>query len=117
MKLTAEEKMEEGHLALAMGEMGQAAEKYRQATEADSGHADAWQALGMALVKLEKAEEAIVALQKLVDLRPRDQLAYTSLSLALGRAGKIKEAEEMAAKAKVAAWGGDPQKIGVGEGK
>jgi hypothetical protein len=41
-------------------------------------------------------------------------LAYTSLSLALGRAGRIKEAEEMAAKAKVAAWGGDPGKIGKG---
>jgi Flp pilus assembly protein TadD len=66
----------------------------------------------MALVKLEKLDEAIVALGKLVQLKPRDQLAYTSLSLALGRAGRISEAEEMAAKAKVAAWGGDPGKIG-----
>jgi len=60
-------------------------------------------------------DEAIVALEKLVQLKPRDQLAYTSLSLALGRAGKIPEAEAMAAKAKVAAWGGDPGKIGSPE--
>jgi tetratricopeptide (TPR) repeat protein len=77
----------------------------------DRALADAWQSLGMALVKLEKLDEAIPALQKLIQLKPRDQLAYSSLSLALGRAGRIKEAEEMAAKAKVAAWGGDPTKL------
>ncbi|MCX6935667.1 MAG: tetratricopeptide repeat protein, partial [Verrucomicrobia bacterium] len=97
-----------------MGEMANAAVHYRKATTLDSEHSDAWQCLGMALVKLGKLEEAITALQKLVELKPRDQLAYTSLSLALGRAGKIKEAEEMAAKAKVAAWGGDPAVAGRG---
>jgi Flp pilus assembly protein TadD len=111
----ADDSMEEGHMALAMGEMAEAAIHYQKATTLDSGHADAWQCLGMALVKLEKLDEAIVALEKLVQLKPRDQLAYTSLSLALGRAGKIPEAEAMAAKAKVAAWGGDPGKIGSPE--
>jgi len=109
----AEQEMDNGHLALAMGEMGQAAEHYRQATQMDPSCGDAWQSLGMALVKLEQLDEAILALQKLIELRPKDQLAYSSLSLALGRAGKIKEAEEMAAKAKVAGWGGDPTKIGA----
>lgn len=108
----AEQEMEEGHLALAMGEMGQAVEHYRKATQVDPNLADGWQSLGMALVKLEKLEEAILSLQTLIKLRPKDQLAYSSLSLALGRAGKIKEAEEMAAKAKVASWGGDPTKVG-----
>lgn len=108
----AEQEMEEGHLALAMGEMGQAVEHYRKATQVDPNLADGWQSLGMALVKLEKLEEAILSLQTLIKLRPKDQLAYSSLSLALGRAGKIKEAEEMAAKAKVVGWGGDPTKVG-----
>ena len=111
MNSAAEQKMEQGHLALAMGEMGEAAEHYREATKLNPKLADAWQALGMALVKLEKLEEAIEALTHLVQLQPKDQLAYSSLSLALGRAGKIKEAEEAAAKAKVAGWGGDPTKI------
>jgi len=111
MNALAEAKMEEGHLALATGEMETAAEHYRSATQLDPSNADAWQALGMALVKLEKLSEAIPALEQLVRLNPKDQLAYTSLSLALGRAGRIKEAEEMAAKAKVAAWGGDPGRI------
>ena len=112
MNSLAEQKMEEGHMALAFGEMKEAAVFYRSAAEMDPENAEAWQALGMSLVKLDLLEEAISALQKLVSLRPKDQLAYTSLSLAYGRAGKIKEAEEMAAKAKVAAWGGDPEKLG-----
>jgi Flp pilus assembly protein TadD len=91
-----------------------AAEHYRSATQLDPANTDEWQALGMALVKLENLSEAIPALQELVRLSPKDQLAYTSLSLALGRAGRIKEAEEMAAKAKVAAWGGDPGRIAKG---
>ena len=111
--LSADQEMEEGHLALAMGEMSQAAEHYRKATHIDPNCADGWQSLGMALVKLEMLEEAILSLKKLIELRPKDQLAYSSLSLALGRAGNIKEAEEMAAKAKVAGWGGDPTKIGI----
>jgi len=109
--MNAEECMDAGHTALAMGEMAEAAEHYRRATHLDPNLADAWQSLGMALVKLEKLDEAIAALQKLVQLKPRDQLAYSSLSLALGRAGKIKEAEEAAARAKVAGWGGDPTKF------
>ncbi len=107
----AEECIDAGHAALAMGEMAQAPEQYRGATRLDPNLADAWQSLGMALVKLEQLEEAIATLQKLVQLKPKDQLAYSSLSLALGRAGKIKEAEEAAAKAKVAGWGGDPTKL------
>ena len=109
--MNAEECMDAGHTALAMGEMAQAAEHYREATRLDPNLADALQSLGMALVKLEQLEEAIATLQKLVQLKPKDQLAYSSLSLALGRAGKIKEAEEAAAKAKVAGWGGDPTKL------
>jgi Flp pilus assembly protein TadD len=112
MTSTPDEKMmDDGHTALAMGEMEQAVLCYRSATELNPKNSEAWQALGMCLVKLEKLEEAIPALETLVSLRPKDQLAYTSLSLAYGRAGRILDAEEMAGKAKVAAWGGDPAKL------
>ena len=112
MTNTPDEKMmDDGHTALAIGEMEQAVLCYRSATELNPKNSEAWQALGMCLVKLEKLEEAIPALETLVSLRPKDQLAYTSLSLAYGRAGRILDAEEMAGKAKVAAWGGDPTKL------
>jgi Flp pilus assembly protein TadD len=112
MTNTPDEKMmDDGHTALAMGELDQAVLCYRSATELNQNNAEAWQALGMCLVKLEKLDAAIPALETLVSLRPKDQLAYTSLSLAYGRAGRILDAEEMAGKAKVAAWGGDPTKL------
>ena len=107
-----DETMEGAHVALAMGDMAAAAALYRKAIEIDPAYAEGWQALGMALVKLDQLNEAIEALQKLIQLKPKDQLAYSSLSLAYGRAGRIAEAEEMSAKAKVAGWGGDPTKIG-----
>jgi len=106
-----EKMMDDGHTALAMGELEQAVGFYRSATEFNPKNLEAWQALGMCLVKLGNLEEAIRALETLVSLRPKDQLAYTSLSLAYGRAGRILDAEEMAGKAKVAAWGGDPAKL------
>ena len=93
-----DETMEGAHVALAMGDMAAAAALYRKATEIDPAYAEGWQALGMALVKLDQLNEAIEALQKLIQLKPKDQLAYSSLSLA---------------KAKVAGWGGDPTKIGA----
>ena len=70
--MNADDKMDAGHTALAMGEMVEAAEHYREATRLDPNMADAWQSLGMALVKLEKLEEAIASLQKLVQLKPKE---------------------------------------------
>ena len=48
--MNAEESMDAGHTALAMGEMAEAAKHYRRATRLDVNLADAWQSLGMALV-------------------------------------------------------------------
>lgn len=109
--MDANHAMDAGHEALALGDMELAAAHYRKATQLDRTMADAWQSLGMALVKLNQLPEAIESLQTLIQINPRDPLAYSSLSLALGRAGRVQEAEEAAAKAKVAGWGGDPTKL------
>jgi Flp pilus assembly protein TadD len=60
----------------------------------------------MALMKLGRFPEAIEAGQKAVELRPNDQIGWTSLSLFYNRNGNIKEAEAAGAKAKVLSWGG-----------
>jgi len=73
MNPLSEEKMEAAHMALAIGEMGEAAALYRTATEIDPANSEAWQALGMALVKLGELEEAIRSLEQLVALKPKDQ--------------------------------------------
>ena len=60
----------------------------------------------MALMKLGRFNEAIEAGKKAVELKPNDQIGWTSLSLFYNRAGNIKEAEAAGAKAKVLSWGG-----------
>jgi hypothetical protein len=44
--------------------------------------------------------------ERAVELRPNDQIGWTSLSLFYNRAGNIKEAEAAGAKAKILSWGG-----------
>lgn len=95
---------------LALGELESAVEKYRRCTELDSEFFDGWHALGMALMKTGRFPEAIQAGLKTVDLRPNDQLAWSSLSLFYVRANMIAEAEAAGAKAKILSWGGKLKK-------
>jgi Flp pilus assembly protein TadD len=60
----------------------------------------------MALMKLGRFPEAIEAGKKAVELRPNDQIGWTSLSLFYKRNGNIKEAEAAGTKAKILSWGG-----------
>ena len=91
---------------LAIGELEAAVEKYRRCVEIDPEFFDGWHALGMALMKLGRYPEAITAGTTATDLRPNDQIAWTSLSLFYNRAGDIKEAEAAGTKAKILGWGG-----------
>ena len=50
--------------------------------------------------------EAIEAGKKSTELRPNDQIGWTSLSLFYNRNGQIKEAEAAGTKAKILSWGG-----------
>jgi len=103
---SVEELFDEANGALALGELEQAAELYRKTTEIDPLFFDGWHAYGMALMKIGRYTESIEAMKKLLELRPNEQMAYTSLSLAYVRNGQIKEAEEMGAKARILSWGG-----------
>jgi tetratricopeptide (TPR) repeat protein len=97
-----------GHLAI--GEMEEAAAKYRRCVEMDPAFFEGWHALGMALMKTGHYEEAIQAGLQCVELRPNDQLAWSSLSLFHVRNGNIKEAEAAGAKARILSWGGKVKK-------
>ena len=96
---------------LAIGELESAAAKYRQCVELDDTFFEGWHALGMALMKTGRYQEAIQAGLKCVDLRPNDQLAWSSLSLFHVRNGDIKEAEAAGAKARILSWGGKVKKV------
>ena len=103
---TIDELFDEANGSLAIGELEQAAELYRKTTEMDSTFFDGWHALGMVLMKLERYPESIAVMQKLIELRPNDMMAYTSLSIAYVRNGQIPEAEAMNAKVRILSWGG-----------
>jgi Flp pilus assembly protein TadD len=60
----------------------------------------------MALMKIGRFPEAIAAGQRATELRPNDQIGWTSLSLFYNRNGDIKEAEAAGTKAKILSWGG-----------
>src|SRR5215207_8275678 len=95
---------------LALGELEAAVEKYRRCVELDPEFFDGWHALGMALMKISRYEEAIAAGLKTVELRPNDQLAWSSLSLFYVRNHQIPEAEAAGGKARILSWGGKVKK-------
>ena len=70
----------------------------------DPDYADAL--LGKAMVHLarEEFDEAIALGKRLAELDPDDVLAYTNLSMFYQRAGRIAEAEEAGAKARMLDW-------------
>ena len=70
----------------------------------DPGYADAL--LGKAMVHLGRGEfdAAIECGKRIVEITPDDVLAHTNLSVFYQRAGRVPEAEEAAAKAKVLDW-------------
>lgn len=91
---------------LALGEISDAVEKYRQCVELDPEFFDGWQALGMALLKLDQVAEAIGAGMMATTLRPNDLLAWTGLSQMYVRDGQIAEAEDAKGKARILSLGG-----------
>src|SRR5262245_51763443 len=108
--MTLEELFDDANGDPALGDLEPAVEKYRRCIELDPNFADGWHALAMALMKLGYHEEAIVAALKNTELRPNDQLAWSSLSICYVKNKQIKEAEAAGAKARILSWGGKIKK-------
>jgi tetratricopeptide (TPR) repeat protein len=103
---TTEELMDEGNTALAIGELEDAAKYFRQVVEQDAQYQDGWHALGMALYKLDRYEEAIAAGRRAAEIDPNNQFVWSSLSLAYNANKQKAEAEAAGAKARIISWGG-----------
>ncbi len=104
--MTLDELMDEGNTALAIGEMDEAAKYFQQAVELDPGYLDGWHALGMALYKLDRYEEAIAAGKRAAEIDINNQYVWSSLSLAYNANKQKAEAEAAGAKARIISWGG-----------
>jgi predicted Zn-dependent protease len=101
-----EELMDEGHTAIAIGELEEAVTCFRNVTDAFPGSFDGWHALAMALYKLDRYEEAIAAGLRAAEIDPNNQFAWSSLSLAYNANKQKVEAEAAGAKARIISWGG-----------
>lgn len=101
-----EERFDEATGAIAIGDLETATKIYQQCVVEDPSCFEAWHALGMVLMKSGHYPEAIQAGLRATELRPNDQLAWSSLSLFYVRNHQIKEAEAAGVKAKILSWGG-----------
>ncbi len=72
--------------------------------ESDPSHVEALHTIGMAHYRREEWAEALRYGERLVEVAPTDPLTFTTLSLFLMKNGRIEEAEEAGAKAKVLKW-------------
>jgi len=103
---TIDELMDEGNTALAIGELEDAAKHFRQVVDQDPQFQDGWHALGMALYKLDRYQEAIDAGKRAALIDPNNQFVWSSLSLAYNANKQKAEAEAAGAKARIISWGG-----------
>jgi tetratricopeptide (TPR) repeat protein len=99
-----EELFYEGSDLHGEGRHAEALAKFDACLRIDPDYTDAL--LGKAMVHLARNEfdDAIAYGRRIVELTPDDILAQTNLSVFYQRAGRIAEAEEAAAKAKMLDW-------------
>jgi len=91
---------------LAIGDLEAAIKGYRKCIAIDPDFFDGWQALGIALMKVNNNKEAIGCGLKAVTLKPNDQLAWTALSQMYVQDEQIAEAEHAKQNATILGIGG-----------
>jgi len=81
-----------GELALEARSWGEAARRFRRATQIQPGYAPAWTGLGKSLTAAGNPQDAIVPLQTAAKLDPDDPEVHYQLSFAYRRVGRSQEA-------------------------
>ena len=71
---------------------------FKELTDTYPDYIEGFLGLGHAYERLSQYDEAIAAIQKAIEINPKDPLAYTSLSVCYQRKGMIQEAEDAMAK-------------------
>lgn len=83
----------------AEGDHSAAIEAFEQAITADPALGLAYQGLSEVYARSDQLDQAIVTIQRAIELEPEESLYRTSLSRFLQRQGRIPEAEAAAAEA------------------
>ena len=97
---------DQGNLALAIGELEEAAIAFKKVVDLDPNFFDGWHAYSIVMMKLERYKEAIGAGLQATILQPNDLLAWTSLSQIYVANEQILEAEDAKQKATILSIGG-----------
>jgi Flp pilus assembly protein TadD len=83
------------------GKLEEAAAKLNELLAADPEYALAHSALAVILTRLKRHEEAIGHGVRVCELAPNDPFSFTALSVTYQRAGRIPEAEDAMAQARM----------------
>ena len=86
------------------GKVEEAIILYAEAHAADAAHVGALRGLAMATAQAGRVDEAAAWAVKLTVAAPEDPMSWATLSMLFQRQGKIKEAEDAQAKARVLGW-------------
>jgi Flp pilus assembly protein TadD len=107
-----QEQYDEAMFEFSRGDFAAAAAQLRAVLAADPQHFEARLALGMALYRQGDYAGAIAEGHRAEQLRPREQLVHTNLSLFYLKAGDKAKAEHHGLQARIASWREDAARPG-----
>lgn len=110
--MNRQEQYDDAMFDFSRGEFDAAIAKLRTVLAAEATHFDAQLALGMAFYRKGEFATAIAEGHKAEQLRPREQLVHTNLSLFYMKAGDKQKAEHHGLQARIASWREDKSKPG-----
>jgi Flp pilus assembly protein TadD len=102
--MTLQEQYDAAMFDFSRGDFVAAAEKLKQVLAQDAASFDAQLALGMAYYRLGDFASAIAEGHKAEQLRPKEQLVHTNLSLFYMKSGDKVKAEHHGLQARIAGW-------------
>lgn len=105
--MTSQERYDEAMFDFSRGEFDSAIVKLKALLAAEPAHFEAQLALGMAHYRKGDYVAAIAEGHKAEQLRPREQLVHTNLSLFYMKAGDKQTAEHHGLQAKIESWRAD----------
>lgn len=100
---TNEQLYDEGDKLKEAGKLDEAAAKYEEILKQDENYALAHSALAVVYTRLKRHDDAIRHGLRVCELEPNDPFSFTAMSVTYQRAGKIYEAEEAMARARMMA--------------
>ncbi len=107
-----QEQYDDAMFAFSQGDYDTCIEKLRAILAAEPAHFDAQLSLGMAHYRKGDFATAIAEGHKAEQLRPKEQLVHTNLSLFYMKSGDKQTAEHHGLQARIASWREDKSKPG-----